>query len=431
MKWLTVLLLVFTTDVSASEIWLKVGQVMRLPASPGQPVRVGARGVIKVIDGNSSVQIVGLKIGQSTLFIGPRSYVIKVSLSEQKEFIVALRAELKAMLGLRLDESTNPVSIAGTLLRFSDWLKIAELARQTRGNYVFKAQALPDVAEMALKHLEGRAREKGFPVVRFRADPEFTAQVPRSAQNLKANATDVFKPYGIQVQSTDSQLMVRPLIRTRVILAELSRNDERELGIQWPSEYSAQLLPNVILPSSLMAKLRALETAGHAQILASPNLLCRSGSEAKFHAGGEFPIKIQSRLTRDVVWKKHGVLLSVKPTADFQGAISLEIDTEISTLDLTHAVEGIPALKENSVKSHFDLPGKRTIALSGLLRQETGGSKEGLPFLTGIPVLGALFSSQKFQKHQTELVIFVTPEIYVPNSDEKIEMPAGWVHSND
>jgi pilus assembly protein CpaC len=117
----------------------------------------------------------------------------------------------------------------------------------------------------------------------------------------------------------------------------------------------------------------------------------------------------------------------VKPLADFQGAISLEIQTEVSLIDMANAVEGIPGLKTNMVKSHFDLPGRRTIALSGLLKQELGESKEGLPYLTRIPILGALFSSQKFLKQQTELVIFVTPEIHVPDSDEKIEMPQGWV----
>jgi pilus assembly protein CpaC len=134
-----------------------------------------------------------------------------------------------------------------------------------------------------------------------------------------------------------------------------------------------------------------------------------------------------SRNARDVVWKQHGVILRVKPKADFQGAISLEIETEISILDMANAVDGIPALKTNSVKSHFDLAGKRTIALSGLIRQEQGRSGEGLPYLSNIPILGRLFSSKRFMNYQTELVVFVTPEIHSPEADEKIEMPEGWV----
>ncbi len=419
-------LFLFSSAHAAQEIWLKVGEVRQFEAPTGKAIRVGTRGVIKVIDGESSVRVVGLKPGNSPLLIGDRNFTVRVSLGQQQDFIKVLREQLSHMMGLRLESESKPMAVVGTLLRFSDWQRISELARQYQGEYVFKAQALPDVAEKAVTFLQQLARQKGLPVVRFRADPEFTAQVPQAAGHLRENAAALFKSYGIQVESTDSELMLQPLVRTRVILAELARNNERELGIKWPTENEAQLLPRFKTEDSLLVTLKALESRGQAQILASPNLICRSGSEATFHAGGEFPVKMFSRFTHDILWKQHGVMLAVKPEADFQGAISLGIETEVSLLDMANSVEGIPALKSNKVKSHFDLPGKRTIALSGLLRQEIGELKEGLPYLTGIPILGALFSSQKFRKNQTELVIFVTPEIYVPE-DEKVVLPEGWV----
>lgn len=426
MKKLLILLAV-PILANAADLWLKVGEVKTLPAPAGKSIRVGTHGIIKVIDGEANIRVVGLKPGVSPLVIGERNYLVRVASSDQRDFIFAVREAVQNMMGLRVDLDTKPISIQGTLLRFSDWKKLAEVQRRYLGEYQFKAQAIPRVAREALAYFQNLARAKGYPVLRFRADPQFTAQIANAAGNLKANAGELFKPFGIRVESNDSELMLQPLVRTRVILAELSKNDSREFGIEWPSEYQAQVLPSFVGDDKLMLTLKALESRGQAQILASPNLLCRSGGEAKFHAGGEFPIKIISRLIHDVMWKQHGVLLNVKPKADFQGAISLEIETEVSMLDMANAVEGIPALKSNAVKSHFDLPGKRTIALSGLLRQDMSESREGLPYLTDIPVLGALFSSQKFIKHQSELVIFVTPEIYVPESDEKIEMPAGWV----
>ncbi|MGZ3721309.1 MAG: hypothetical protein ACXVA9_00180 [Bdellovibrionales bacterium] len=425
-RWLLIFLIPAITN--ASELWLKVGEVRVLPAPSGKAVRIGSRGVIKVIDGESSVRIVALKPGVTPLVIGESNHIVHVSPGEQRDFTLALRDQLKEMMGLKLDTSTQPISITGTLLRFSDWQNIAELAREHQGEYNFKAQALPDVAKQALGYLQRLAHDKGYPVVRFRATPRFTAQIPNAAGNLKANASALFKPYGISVESTESELMLQPLVRTRVILAEISKNSSQEIGVAWPSSYEAQVLPKISADNNLMVTLKALEAQGQAQILASPNLICKSGGEAKFHAGGEFPIRIYSRTNHDVIWKEHGVLLRVQPVADFQGAISLEVETEVSLLDQANAVEGIPALKTNTVKSHFDLPGRRTIALSGLLKQEIGESKEGLPYLTGIPILGALFSSQKFIKRLSELVIFVTPEIFVPDADEKIEMPEGWVH---
>jgi pilus assembly protein CpaC len=413
--------------VQATELWMKVGEVRTLPAPSGKAVRIGSRGIIKVIDGDRSVRVVALKPGVTPLVIGEKNQMVHVSQAHQFDFIQALRHRMKEMMGLKLDTDANPPTIGGTLLRFSDWQEIAELARTHQGEYLFKANALPDVATKALTYLQGLAHEKGYPILRFQANPRFTAEIPNAAGDLKTGAAALFKPYGIGVESSDSNLMLEPLVRTRVILAEISKNEGLDIGIQWPPEYQAQILPKFSPDLDIMTTLKALEARGQAQILASPNLICRSGGEAKFHAGGEFPVKMFSRYSHDIIWKEHGVLLRVQPQADFQGAMSLEIETEVSLLDMANAVEGIPALKTNTVKSHFDIPGRRTIALSGLLRQETGESKEGLPLLTRIPILGALFSSQKFIKRQSELVIFVTPEIYVPESDEKIEMPKGWV----
>ena len=423
-------ILLLSISAHASEVWIKVGEVRSLTAGSGKAVRVGSRGIVKVIDGENSIRVVGMKAGSTPIVVGDVHHMVHVSGVSQRDFVFALRERLKSMRGLRIEMDAGRPVLAGTLLRFRDWLEISTLAKRFQGEYFFKAQPLPDVAEEALAHFQKLARARGYPILRFRAEPRITAQIPGTARGLRAGATELFKPYGVSVEPTDSRLMLEPLVRTRVILAELSKSEGLDIGIEWPSEYQARVLPSFSGDENVLMKLKALEAHGQAQILASPNLLCRSGGEAKFHAGGEFPIRMISRHSRGVTWKEHGVVLNVKPRADFHGAISLEVHTQVSLLDQANAVDGIPALKSNTVKSHFDLPGRRTIALSGLLRQELGESREGLPYLSQIPVLGLLFSSQRFIKRQSELVIFVTPEIYSPESDEKIEMPQGWVRDD-
>lgn len=260
------------------------------------------------------------------------------------------------------------------------------------------------------------SRRSGF----YRASPE-------SPWTHESSAGNIFNSFGMRVEANSSQLELQPLVRTRVILAEVSRDQSMEFGVEWPSSYQAQVLPKPAAgQEQLLVSLRALESRGqkHENFgIAQPAF--RSGSEARFHAGGEFPIRMISRTTRDVLWKQHRAMLRVKPRADFNGAISLEVETEVSVLNMAGAVDGIPALNSNKVKSHFDLPGRRTIALSGLLRQEVGDTREGIPLLMNLPVLGPLFSSQKFLKHLSELVIFVTPEIYVPEGDDTLTIPSG------
>lgn len=425
------LLLVFsllTSHAYGAELWLRVGETRDLAADRAAAVRVSARGLIRVVDTERGVRVIALKPGQATMVVGTIAYQVRVTLASQKEFAQELERVLQGLMGLSLNRDGAALEVRGTLLRFSDWQRLAEVARRYQGEYIFRARALPDVGKQAMAHFTEVAHAHGFPVLRFRAEPEFIAQLPNASQSLKAAAERSLQPYGIRVETTNSDLALQPLVRTQVVLAEVSRAFSRQLGIKWPSEYQAAILPPLAPSESpLMATLQALEARGEGQILASPNLICRSGGEAHFLAGGEFPIRMASRNRQEVVWKQHGVVLHVKPRADFQGAMSLELETEISLLDAANAVDGVPALKKNTVSSHFDLAGKRTIALSGLLRNESGTSREGVPFLSAIPVLGRLFSSQNYQARKSELVVFVTPEIYTPESSEPPTMPEGFV----
>ncbi len=109
------------------------------------------------------------------------------------------------------------------------------------------------------------------------------------------------------------------------------------------------------------------------------------------------------------------------------GAMSLEIETEVSIIDSGNAIEGIPAMKTNRVKSHFDLSGRKTIALSGLLRDELNLGRSGIAGLASLPILGALFRSQSYLQQKSELVIFVTPEVVLPEAaGDPVHLPEGW-----
>jgi len=121
---------------------------------------------------------------------------------------------------------------------------------------------------------------------------------------------------------------------------------------------------------------------------------------------------------QDVVWKKYGIIMKVKPRADFSGKMSISIETEVSSIDPSTVGEGVPALFTNKIQSHFDLNESRVIALSGLIKNEQSESSKGLPGLSRIPILGALFSSKDFRDNRTELVVFVRPEVLSPGSLE-------------
>ncbi len=166
--------------------------------------------------------------------------------------------------------------------------------------------------------------------------------------------------------------------------------------------------------NSIGHAIRALERDGLIRTLAEPNLTAVSGEPAKFLAGGEYPVPtVDSLGALGVTYKEFGVGLAFTPVVLSEGRISLKIETEVSELTLDGAVTlsgiQIPALKKRQAKSTVELPSGGTLALAGLISDDTRQNIDGLPGAKDIPILGTLFRSRDYIKSETELVVIVTP----------------------
>ncbi|MEO1207525.1 MAG: type II and III secretion system protein family protein [Pseudomonadota bacterium] len=183
--------------------------------------------------------------------------------------------------------------------------------------------------------------------------------------------------------------------------------------------------------------LRALERNGLIKTLAEPNLTAVSGESAKFLAGGEYPVPVVDAQGRtSVIYKEFGVGVAFTPTVLSEGRISLKIETEVSELTNVGAVElsdlQIPALRKRSAKSTVELPSGGSLAMAGLLSEDTRQNVDGLPGLKDLPILGTLFRSRDFVKNETELVVIVTPYLVRPTHRKKLGNPAaGLADSTD
>ena len=219
------------------------------------------------------------------------------------------------------------------------------------------------------------------------------------------------------------------MVKVKLLFAELSRSHSQNLGFTWEQNYQAHLLPGQDLIGNWTVKLNALEMQGQGKILASPTLIAESGGTAEFLAGGEFPIRNRGYINNNVSWKKHGLSFQIKPTVDDSQRIFLKLESEVSMLDSTSEVEGIPGLKVSRLLSQFNLENKQTIILSGLIQERYGQSQDLLPWLGSLPVLGRLFSSHNFQNEKSDLIILVQTEIY--NSTAQTQFPESeWSNEN-
>jgi len=179
---------------------------------------------------------------------------------------------------------------------------------------------------------------------------------------------------------------------------------------------------------SVAGALKALERDGLLRTLAEPNLTAVSGEPAKFLAGGEYPIPVVDSLGQvSVVYKEYGIGLAFTPVVMTEGRISLKIESEVSELTQDGAVvlQGIqiPALKKRQAKSTVELPSGGSLALAGLLKEDSRQTIEGFPGLKNVPIIGTLFRSHEYQKDETELVIIVTPYVVRPTSRQELARP--------
>ncbi len=251
---------------------------------------------------------------------------------------------------------------------------------------------------------------------------------PRTRVNVSGALA---KLYPLVELETDSLPDRDPTIHFKVFLLELRKNRSRALGVDLPG-----ILPGALRVSSmgvstalsLEAAITALENDGSARVLSRPELVVRAPGEAELFAGGEVPIESKTSYSSRVEWKSYGLSLKLKVGAATGRKVRADILTEVSHLDPKIAIDRIPGLQSNRMKTQVDATFGEPLLLSGLLQEGIKKAARGLPFLKDIPVLGLLFGSQEFLEDRSELVAVLLPSRNVPDAPRTalgIDHPTG------
>ncbi|AOY58738.1 hypothetical protein B2D07_09750 [Desulfococcus multivorans] len=178
-----------------------------------------------------------------------------------------------------------------------------------------------------------------------------------------------------------------------------------------------------------------LKSEGLAKILAEPTLMALSGQTATFRVGGEFPYPVQDDDGITIEFRPYGVGLNFTPTVMSQDKIGIQVAPSVSELDFANAVQVggvfVPALTTREASTTIELGDGESFAIAGLLQDNVRNAVSKYPILGDIPVLGALFRSQQFQKNKTELVIIVTPHIVKPIQQGNPRLPTDFFNEPD
>src|SRR5262249_32572356 len=174
------------------------------------------------------------------------------------------------------------------------------------------------------------------------------------------------------------------------------------------------------LPSlPFSAILSLLESNGLSKTLAEPTLVAMSGQEAKFLAGGEFPIPVSTGLGAvGIQWKKFGIILNFVPTVVSDGILHLKLSAEVSDVDASRSVTiggfTVPALTSRQSETTVRLSDGQSFAIAGLLSNQIRSQIDKVPVLGDIPILGALFRSTSYRRSETELLVVITARLTKP-----------------
>lgn len=246
----------------------------------------------------------------------------------------------------------------------------------------------------------------------------------------------------------------KKMIYMKVQIMEVKKNLSQQLGIAWNSSmtgptfgvagnlastnaagaaaanFNAPLNVGGLrgylgIASTLQSIINVAKANGDITTLAEPELSARSGGVANFLAGGQIPIQTAGALgTANVTYKDYGIKLSIRPAADDNGNVIAQVKTEMSQLDSSTAINGVPGFLTRTAETEFNVRSGQTMVISGLVNREMQNDVSRIPGLGDLPIIGRLFRSDSFRNGRTDLVIAVTPIVVDATSSvnqERIE----------
>lgn len=197
-----------------------------------------------------------------------------------------------------------------------------------------------------------------------------------------------------------------------------------------------------VITEKLSNRVQLLQERGQAKVVATPSLLTVNNEASQLFMGKEVPIvrnvssttylsgeNVVSVPSTEFEFQRVGTSLLITPNVNANGTVTLRLLEENSELSATKG--SIPIYTDSGTLQYFDVDvvesrsvagtfvaqDRQTIAIGGLVREETADQVAGIPLLMDIPLLGWFFRSTHKVTSRNELVIFLTPYVMQSPAD--------------
>lgn len=164
------------------------------------------------------------------------------------------------------------------------------------------------------------------------------------------------------------------------------------------------------------ATLNAVATKSQVRLLSSPSILVLNNHTANIQVGQQQPILSSTAaatggnfITQSITYKDTGVLLSVTPSVNAGGLISMDISQQVTDVGEEDDVTKQRSFQTRQIQTRVAVRSGESIVLGGLIRENDSNTRSGLPGLADVPLLGALFSNTSNLRNRTELLVLMTP----------------------
>lgn len=346
--------------------------------------------------------------------------------------VSALQSNQLYMVGANIGDTNIIVLDAegNVLKRMNIHVRIDEITLQNNINSLF-----PNEADVRAKTVNNQVVLTGRV-----STPEASNKIQDLAARIAGNAENVANLMSV---AGDQQVMLR------VKIMEMARTSLREISTDFDIDYlggntegildanngaglsaESRAIGGFIFDngdfSPLQGQIRLLEEEGLLSILAEPNLSAISGEQAGFLAGGEIPIpsSIDENGNVVVTFRPFGVSLNFRPIVMSNDRISLQIQTEVSSLDRANGVGSVggisvPAIDVRRASTTVEMGSGASLMIAGIIQSQAVKTLQGLPGIKDTPVIGDLIKSRSFDREETELVVMVTPYMIKPFADQK------------
>lgn len=362
----------------ALELFLKInGLDMVLE---GNIIRIG-----RVADLEAETQR-RLKLKEARAMEGDLSVITRtLSFAKASEVLNILKAQLTPRGGILVDERSNTLIISDIPAKIEMVDRLIETLDTPNPQVSIEAR----IIETNANFIESFGIQWGYNFI---------------ADSAHGNQTTLKFPHDIQVSGNQYQSQASPLVGP---LGGYAVNLPAS-GAQAGTLFT---LGNVANTFRLDMAISAMETKGEGRIISAPKTTTQNNMEATIMQGKQIPIQTIQNNTVTVQYRPAALELRVTPQITADGTIITELQINNNSADFANLVNGIPPITTQSIQTTVMVPDGGTIVIGGMYRVEKSTTREGIPFFSKLPLLGALFRNKSKRGTQVELLVFITPRI--------------------